>query len=433
MENNPLNMIKDVGRRAALWVPLMAVAALSSCTSDDSVATPSQASPNSYLRINASVDDNWQEVTRGERIERELEQSFGLFAYTYGKDDDWWNYYKEVTWKPNMLCDQEVSMVPEGWATTSLITLPSETGAKMQFFAYYPYRDPEMASEEYQFLTRRPQWDPEANDGAGDGTPGNPVFGFKTADNAKDQLDFMVGVSSVYTRPAPNKVDEFFGTPVKIRFRHMLAGVIFKVGSEFTEPMTINSIRITKVAKEATLTVAPPNADAEDYDAAKPYDTATYEWADLGSKGSVTVTPNFEVKKIVPNADPSKTDVGKMMNADDEVMFLIPQILSPEDDPATYSTLEITVNDNVNLSVKLGQTELKRGKITVFNISVKSLAKIALTTQVIDWNSSEENIFGGSAQEGNAILPNSAIDDWTDYDSNAGLGTILQQETTTEP
>ena len=430
MEYNPLNMIKDVGRRAALWVPLMAVAALSSCTSDDGAAAPSRdTSPDGHLRISASVDDGWQEVTRGERIEKELEQSFGLFAYTYGASENWKNFYSEVIWKPNMLCDQEVSMVPEGWATTSLITLPSETGAKMQFFAYYPYRDPEMASEEYQFLTSRPQWNAEANNGEGDGTPGNPVFGFTTAPNATDQLDFMVGVSSECVRPAD--AAEFFATPVKMRFRHMLAGVIFKVGSQFTEPMTINSIRLTNVSLTGNLTVTPPDKTATGYNAEKPYDTATYEWSELSSDGSVTVTPNFEVK--VPVAAAANTDVGKVINSGDQVMFLIPQTLSPTDDESRVCTLEVTVNDNVNLSAKLNPTELKRGKITVFNISVNSLAKLSLSTQVIDWNSSDENIFGGSAQEGNAILPNSKINDWTDYDSNAGLGTILQQETTTEP
>ena len=424
MEYTPLTIIKDVGKLTLLWVPLMA-AMLSSCSNDDSATALSGNLPqDGRLRFTAALDNTWQETTRGERIEKELEQSFGLFAYTYAKNDSW----TPTNQKPNMLCDQEVTMVPEGWATTSLVTLPP-AGTNLQFFAYYPFRDPETASvdpsdpditaEEYPFLTSRPWWNAEANDGAGDGTAGNPRFGFQTATNAVLQNDFLVGVST--RNQIPDNPDKFFETPVKLRFRHMLAGVLFKVGDKFTEPMTINSISITNVRMAANLTVTPPT----DND----YATATYEWHDLSSRGTVTVSPQFTV--TYPNPAHSSTDVGKVINSGDQMMFLIPQTLS---NPADYASegdvqswISVLINDNVTLEAPLDMTELQRGKITVFTISVNSLAKLSLSTQIINWNADPVNTFGGSAQEGNAIIPTTAIDNWVDYDDEGSFTKTMEQ------
>lgn len=414
MKHNPITITRAVRRYLLVWVPLMA-AMLSSCSNDDGTSASSGNLPqDGRLRFTAALDSSWEETTRGERVESELEHAFGLFAYTYANGNSW----TPANQKPDMLCDQEVTMVPEGWATTSLVTLPP-AGTNIQFFAYYPYRDPEMAEDEYQFLTSRPQWNPEAKDGAGDGTPGNPLFGFQTATNAIEQEDFLVGVSKAYQVPA--KVEDFFATPVKLRFRHMLAGVLFKVGDEFAEPMTINSISITNVRLAANLRVAPPtNSD---------YATATYTWQDLSSRGTVTVEPQFEVKR--PAADDANTDVGKVINSGDQMMFLIPQMLSDPDDYASegnvQSVISVRVNDNVTLEAKLNKTELKRGKITVFTISVNSLSKLSLTTQIINWNSDPENTFGGSAQEGNAIIPTTAIDNWVDYDDEGSFTKTMEQ------
>jgi len=432
MEYNPKTIIKSCGLRAALWILLM-VAALSSCTTDDSSPVPSN-DLSGHLRFTATVDDEWHETTRGERVEQELELSFGLYGYTYGPSDSWVDYNEEVPWMPDMLCEQEVTMIPEGWATTSLISLPSVVGTKMQFFAYYPFRDPEMASEEFQFLTSHPVWDQDLNTG----TAGNPKFGFLTAERADDQLDFMVGVSTVRVRP--DDTDEFYASPVKLRFKHMLAGVIFKVGEGFTEPMTINRISITNIARSGNVTVTPPIEPVTDstlpgydatldpsnaaYDLQKHYGTATYTWSNLGTISTVYVEPNFQVKRI--NKNVANTDVGKMINGNDQVMFLIPQTIS--NDVNSKSKLNVTVNDNVDLSITLDSPiELKRGKITVFTISVNSLAKLQLSTSIIDWSSNEDTEFGGSAQEGNAIIPNSDINNWTDYDDGGAFTTTMQQ------
>ena len=411
MEYNPKTIMKCVISRAAVWVFLLAAFALSSCNNDDRAATPS-SDLSGHLLLSASIDGDWQEATRGERVEKELEESFGLFAYTYdGSKESWSN-----TVLPDMLCDQEVSMVPEGWATTSLITLPEGNDTKMQFFAYYPYRNPELATEEFQFLTSRPQYNVETKEG----DAGNPQFGYLTADNAVDQLDFLVGVSIPYAKSA-----DFFKTPVKLKFKHMLAGVVFKVGPNFKETMTINSISLTNVYKEGKLTVTPPDEpDTTDpsYDPKKVYDSATYTWDNLSHPGTVSVKVDFPVKRIEPNDNPNKTDVGKIMNSDELVMFLIPQTLSQ----LQSSTLEMTVNDGVQLSATLAPTDLKMGKITVFTISVTSLMKLSLSTSIIDWNNDEDNIFGGSAQDGKAIIPISEIYDWGATDAT---NSTLQQTT----
>ena len=411
MEYTPKTIMKCVMRRAVVWVPLLAAAVLSSCESDDRNGAPF-SNLSGRLLVSASVEDNWQE-TRGLPIETELEESFGLYAYTYGKNDSWSNQLV-----PDMLCDQEVSMVPEGWATTSLISLPDGEDTKMQFFAYYPYRNPELATEEFQFLTSRPQWDADLQTG----DAGNPQFGYLTADNAVDQLDFMVGVSTVYQKSA-----NFFKTPVKLKFRHMLSGVVFKVGPNFREAMTINSISLTNVYKEGKLTVTPPDEpDTTDpnYDPKKVYDSAIYTWDNLHNPGTVSVKVDFPVKRIEPNSNPSKTDVGRVMNTDDLVMFLIPQTLSS----LQSSTLELVVNDGVHLSATLEPTELKMGKITIFTISVTSLMKLSLSTSIVDWNNDEENIFGGSAQDGKAIIPTSEILDWSATSAET-MDATLQQPT----
>ena len=406
MEYNPKTIMKCVISRAAVWVFLLAAFALSSCNNDDRASVPSN-DLSGHLLLSASLDDGWQETTRGERVEKELEESFGLFAYTYGSGDSWNGGSGKV---PDMLCDQEVTMVPEGWATTSLITLPEGDATKMQFFAYYPYRNPELATEEFQFLTSRPKWEYSELTNTWSGDTGNPEFGYLTADNAVDQLDFLVGVSCEYTKSAT-----FFNTPVKLKFKHMLSGIVFKVGSGFTESMTINSISLTNVCKEGKLTVTPPNPDAQNYDSQKPYDTATFSWDNLTHPGTVSVKVDFPVKRIEPNENPNKTDVGKIMNSDELVMFLIPQILSDNtapEWPSNKSYIELVVNDGVHLTAELNSTELKMGKITVFTISVTSLMKLSVSTSIIDWNSNDDNIFGGSAQEGNAVTPTSEILDW---------------------
>jgi hypothetical protein len=180
------------------------------------------------------------------------------------------------------------------------------------------------------------------------------------------------------------------------------------------------------VFKEANLTVTPPDEPdptASNYDATKVYDSATYTWDNRSHPGTVSVNVDFPVKRIEPNDNPNKTDVGKIMNSDELVMFLIPQTLSQ----LQSSTLEMVVNDGVHLSATLEPTELKMGKITVFTVSVTSLMKLSLSTSIIDWDNDEDNIFGGSAQDGKAIIPTSEIFDWGATDPN---DVTLQQQST---
>lgn len=416
MKQNLLTIIKDVGRCMVLCVPLLALSALSSCTNDEDVATPSSENQK-QLMFSATVDDGWTEATRGERIDKELQLSFGVFCYTYASGYTWENNNHEVVWTPNMMCDQEVAVTAQGWTTTSMI-YPPATGSKMQYFAYYPFRDPELADQEIQFLQSRPQYDPEANEGAGSGTPGNPQFQFYTFPNAIDQFDFLAGVSTEQTMPS--NADVFFQTPVKLKFQHMLGGVIFKVGT-FNEQMTIDSIRITQVRTTGTLTITPPtNAD---------FSTATYSWALEDDKNSMLVSPNF---KVVGNGANS-SDVGQVINTGEQVMFLIPQTLPTETSEVKGAQLEVVINGDITLSAPIDGAEIQRGKITVFTLSVSSLAKLQVKSEIVPWG--EGLTFSDDVQSGNAIIPRSSVYNWEDdgtatweYDETLGA-TVLKTNT----
>lgn len=383
MEHNLSTIIKGVGRAMLLAVPLLTIATFSSCNSEENVSV---GKPQlNRLSFNATVEDD-NPATRGEKA-LTLEEAFGLFGYTY--DASWNNGNGK---KPNWLCDQEVNTTADGgWATTALVDMDAAK-AKFQFFSYYPYLHEEFsAEEEYKYLTSMPTYDPET----GIGTLGNPTFTFVTNDSAINQNDFLVGVA------LEKQKETLLDAPVDMKFKHALAGVLFKVGT-ITEEITISKITLTNVKKTGTLTVTATNPDDAAY-ATAPYTTATYTWTSLRNVGNVEVEPAFTVAG-------DNSDAGQVINSNELVMFLIPQELP--DDARIIVELSNGLELSSTINTSTTKAQLVRGKMTTFTLSVTSISKLDITTNIENWG--DGGSYGGDITDGNSIVPASDIEDWGD-------------------
>lgn len=380
MEHNLSTIIKGVGRMMLLAVPLLSATTFSSCSSEEDAAG---GKPQlSRLSFSTTVEDD--NATRGQKAIT-LEEAFGLFGYTY---DATWNNGNGK--KPNWLCDQEVNTTADGgWATTSLVDM-DEAKAKFQFFGYYPFLHEEFsAAEEYKYLTSMPTYNKET----GIGTIGNPSFTFVTNDSAINQKDFLVGV-------AIEKVKEtLLDAPVQMKFKHALAGVLFKVGT-FAEQMTITKITLTNVKKTGTLTVTATDPDNDTY-TTDPYATANYNWTSLRNVGNVEVEPAFTVTG--DNSDQNET-----INNGDLTMFLIPQEL-PDD-----ARIIVELSNGLELSSTINTSEKKaslvRGKMTTFTLSVNSISKLSVSTQIYNWGNGGS--YGGDVTDGSVIVPSTSVEPW---------------------
>lgn len=412
MERNPMKIICDIGRLTLIAIPLLTAATFSSCSQDEDVAASAQQAGR--LVLNATVDNGWSETTRGQRANA-LEESFGLFGYNYPGT---WGTGAGMT--ANWLCDAEVSVSADGWVTTSLVSTEG-CDDYFQFFGYYPFLHEEFsAEEEVKYLNGMPytvtttnQTNPDTQEEEEVKTvtlkEGNPVFNFVTSENAVDMVDFLVGASLERVKATLLK------TPIEIKFRHALAGVIFKVGS-FTEPMTINKIELTNVNTTGRLQVAPPTGEGEtaiEKFANWANTASSLTWTNLGTPKTVYVEPSFKIRGNYAG------EVGRTINDNDLVMFLIPQDL-----PST-AAIRMTVNDDLVLTKQInatGTTPLQRGKITKFTLSVTSMQQLRIDTQITDWG--EGMSFSGSGTDGNSILSSAIIDDW-----GTGTTTEMTNET----
>lgn len=389
MEHNPMILLRDVGKLTLIAVPLLAAATFSSCSQDEDVVAVDQQAGR--LAFNATVDNGWSETTRGQRA-NSLEESFGLFGYNYL---GFWNEGAGKT--ANWLCDAEVSVSSDGWTTTSLVSTEN-TDDNFQFFGYYPYLHEEFtAEEETKYLEGMPYTVVKEEETTTITLKvGNPVFNFVTSDNAVDQVDFLVGASLERAKAT------LLSTPIEMKFKHALAGVVFMVGS-FTEPMVINKIELTNVNKKGRLQVAPPTGAGETLTekfANWSSNANSLVWSNLGTTGTVYVEPSYKIRG-------DNSDFGRTINDGDLVMFLIPQDL-PSD-----AMIRMTVNDDLVLTKQInptGTTPLQRGKITKFKLSVTSLQQLRIETQITDWG--EGMSFSGAGNDGNSILSTAIINDW---------------------
>lgn len=388
MEQNPMKIIRDIGRLMLIGVPLLTVAMISSCSQEEDIASGTQT--RNRLMLKASLENDWTEVTRGQKVTY-LEEAFGLFAYNYS--DTWGNGNDKTA---NWLCNQEVTTTEDSWVTTSLVDL-DETENYFQFFAYYPYLHDEFsANDEFKYVSGPYT----INNDEVILKTGNPAFNFVTAENAVEQVDFLVGVS------LQKEKSTLLDNPVQLKFKHALAAVQFKVGT-FNESMTINKIELTSVKKNGIFTITPPT----DND----YSSATMVWSSLDEIGSIYTEPAYKVAN-------NNSDQGAVINSGNLVLFLIPQTL-PND-----ATILVTVNDEMTLSAKINPTTddsqnavLKQGCITTFTLSVSSMQRLSIETSIVNWGQSEDQIFNGDGKDGNSVTPTvQSIDDWTPVDPQEG-------------
>ena len=368
-------------RLVLMGVPLLSALAVSSCA-DDEAMTVGEQSASGRLAFNVSVDGGWESETRGTMVNT-LADPFGIFVYKFDVTDSRDN----ITPYEPMLNDQ-VTKGTDAWLTSSTFRWP--TTGKCLFFGYYPYQDPDDEDVKAQVADGTvPMILPTTT------TQGYTSIQFRTPANAYDQVDLMGAASAEMDGAEEANAP----TSVPLKFHHLLAGVQFKTGT-YSEYGKIVKIVLNRVLRDGTVAFTPKSsASAEDDD---------YTWALVeGSFASFTTEPNFTVA--------AGYESGVTINNGVNTLFLLPQTLDADASIDLYydngSVQKLTTRS-------IAGKQLYMGKVTVFTLSVASLQKLVVETEVIDWTSAGE-AESGSITNGDPVAPEAVVDDW----SNGGSST----------
>lgn len=192
-----------------------AIAALSSCTQEEEFISGGKESSYDGNAVTFGTYLGQALQTRAASIginELKAGPGFGVFAY-YTEDAD----FAENQFFPNFMRNQNVAWDGLAWTYTPLKYWPNNDGHKISFFAYAPYT----ANAGDTNITELPGIDDE---GKPTTSPSNPVIGFKTAEDYKDQIDLLYSDPESTLNVEKQTIDE----KVMFNFKHALSRIGFK-------------------------------------------------------------------------------------------------------------------------------------------------------------------------------------------------------------
>lgn len=298
-------------------------------------------------------------ATRGTAESGELQGSVGMSCYTGA-----WN---ENSSTPDFFYNEEI--IYQGldannigiWLTTYSYFKPA-TGTKRRFFAYYPYYSDEFDELHNMSISEET-------------VVGYPSIDYEVPENVADHKDLMVGCT---------EEDEFKDhmDTVSITLHHLLTGVKFAVGT------TMQTGKITKIVIKNVF-----------YKGRYEYPAA--DWLTKNEDNVRTFT--LELNKNVNAADAK----GTAITAADQTFLMMPQTV-----PNT-SVIEVTFNDGQDhvLTSAIGGKIWERGKLITYYVSITSLMRMTITSNIVDWDST--NSFTGEVSDAANVRNEGHINDWT--------------------
>lgn len=328
---------------------------LSSCSQEENTTTDSATQ---RMKFSFSSDDSEstaaKAATRGTaETKTTLSSSIGMSCYIGAWNDD--------ASLPDFFYNEEIVDPGTGtWTTTNSYFKP-DTGTKRRYFAYYPYLNTDV--DELHNMTIS-----ESNH------PGYPTIDYTVPDAVADQQDLMVG----------NTDESAFGETldvVSLKLSHLLTAIRFAVGT------SIPTCKVTKITIKGVY-----------YSGSYTYPNTT--WSSVNDENVKTFTQ--QLSKQINSTDAA----GTYITDDKQSFMMIPQTVP------NNATLEIIINDGQDhtLTTKLGGKLWERAKVVTYNISITSLTKMTVTSDIVDWSTADS--FTGEVSDASNVRNSGDINEW---------------------
>jgi len=328
---------------------------ISSCSQEEGTINNSA---EQRMKFSFSSDDSESEAakatTRGTaETKTTLSSSIGMSCYTGAWSDD--------SSLPDFFYNEEVVDPGTGTWMTSGSYFKPDSGTKRRYFAYYPYLNTE--TDELHNMT--------LSDAA---QPGYPSIDYTVPDAIADQQDLMVG----------NTDESAFGDNldvVSLKLNHLLTAIRFAVGT------SIPTCKVTKITIKGVY-----------YSGSYTYPNTT--WTSVNDENVKTFTQ--QLSKQINSTDAE----GTYITNDKQSFMMIPQTVP------NNATLEIIINDGQDhtLTTKLGGKLWERAKVVTYKISITSLVRMTVTSDIVDWNAADS--FTGEVSDAANIRNSGNINDW---------------------
>lgn len=328
---------------------------LSSCNSDEG-GMDSRGAHKLQFRVSD------EDVSRAKAESSNLTYSIGMSCFT----GEW----DEATSVPNFFYNEEIiNPGTDHWETSGAYFKPVKD-TKRRFYAYYPYNSgDEMGFSNFEISPVDQEGYPEIN--------------YNVPFNVDDQQDFMVG--RMENSDGSEKTDDVFGETldvVRLKMYHMLTAIRFETGS------VMQTGTITKIAIKGV-----------NYKGRYTYPNISWAYVDQQTIGDFTLDLNKSVNK--------NDAAGTAITSDEQTFLMMPQTLN------TNAYLEVTFNDGQDhvLKASLNGKIWERAKIVTYRISMSSLMRLTITSNITPWDSSES--LTGEVSDAANLRNQADIEPWT--------------------
>lgn len=328
---------------------------LSSCSQEEGTTSDSATQK---MKFSFSSDDSEsglaKAATRGTaETKTTLSSSIGMSCYTGTWNDD--------ASLPDFFYNEEIVDPGTGTWMTSGSYFKPDTGTKRRYFAYYPYLNADVDELHNMTISESTQ-------------PGYPTIDYSVPDAVADQQDLMVG----------NTDESAFGETldvVSLNLRHLLTAVRFAVGT------SIPTCKVTKITIKNVF-----------YSGSYIYPNET--WSSINDENVKTFTQ--QLSKQINSTDAA----GTYITNDKQSFMMMPQTVP------NNATLEIIINDGQDhtLTTKLGGKVWGRAKVVTYNISITSLTKMTVTSDIVDWSTADS--FTGEVSDASNVRNSGDINEW---------------------
>ena len=367
---------------AALAALSLLCLSFGSCSSEDiQTSNADNIGPQPMEFYISTIDANADGTTRGTPSE-DLEESAGIYAYTYDPNAGIWENGGGTA--PDFMINEEMQFAGLKWLTVSPFDkMPVERAVR--FYAYYPFGHDSISVTD-------------------DTHPNAPVITYKVPSDVEEQVDLLAGSSfdaggsiREYSTDTQNST-----TPeaVQLTLSHILTAVRFQIG-ECREAGRIKSITFTSILGENSYSLQ-----------RKADDSGFNGWSNKNLDNHSDLYTDFSIE--VDKAIKTTQATPQVVTSDDQWLMMIPQTLSED------SKLVVVYNSGGSdhtMEVSIDNYKWRAGKKVTYTLNILSLQRLTVKTTVENWSSGLE-FTDGKSDSSPTIDTDMTVSDWDDSNNN---------------
>lgn len=374
--------IYNRGVGAAMSALSLLCLSFGSCNSEDiQSSNVDNIGPQPMEFYISTIDAGADGTTRGTPSE-DLEESAGIYAYTYDPNANIWENGGGSA--PDFMINEEMQFAGLKWVTVNPFDkMPVDRAVR--FYAYYPYGS--------DCIT------------ASDETHANaPVITYTVPFDVEEQKDLLAGSSfdgsGSIREYSTNTQNSNAPEAVQLTLSHILTAVKFQVG-ECREVGRIKKITLTSILRKNAYSLQRKSDDSGFMGwPVKHKDDVPEDYADF------SVDLDKQIK--VTQRDGSNNIIYQEVTGSDQWLMMIPQTLSED----TWLTITYYCGGAEHqMSVAIDGKKWQAGKKVTYTLNILSLQRLLVNSTVENWDAGLE-FTDGRPTNVNSIDSNTDVEDW---------------------